>query len=238
MTVLCLAISSKAFGQFNTISNSFRHHINVVPVSHGTSCDSNAMETQNENTPPVTSVIDGVRIYAPTEGKAVGMDMDSMKSELIKRYLGVSYPLSHIEVTSQFGMRKHPVFRKKIKHDGIDLRARYEDVYSVMDGEVTAVGSDKRSGRYVVVQYPGGYSCSYCHLSQPLVKKGDLVKAGEVIAISGNSGTSTGAHLHFGVRDAAGKRLDPMVILEFIRKTREDVVRGLRELHNREPMAS
>ena len=238
MTVLCLAISSKAFGQFNTISNSFRHHINVVPVSHGSSCDSNAMETQNENTPPVTSVIDGVRIYAPTEGKVVEMDMDSMKSELIKRYLGVSYPLSHIEVTSQFGMRKHPVFRKKMKHDGIDLRARYEEVYSVMDGEVTAVGSDKRSGRYVVVQYPGGYSCSYCHLSQPLVKRGDFVKAGEVIAISGNSGTSTGAHLHFGVRDAAGKGLDPMVILEFIRKTREDVVRGLRELHNREPMAS
>ena len=101
----------------------------------------------------------------------------------------------------------------------------------MMDGEVTAVDSDKRSGIYVTVRYPGGYTCSYCHLSQPMVKKGVSVKAGEVIAISGNTGTSTGPHLHFGVRDSSGECLDPMVILEFIRKTREDVVRGLRELN-------
>ena len=154
-----------------------------------------------------------------------------MRKVLIQRYLSVSYPLGHIQVTSPFGIRKHPILRKKLKHDGIDLRAKYEEVYSVMDGEVTAVDSDKRSGIYVTVRYPGGYTCSYCHLSQPMVKKGDSVKAGEVIAISGNTGTSTGPHLHFGVRDSSGECLDPMVILEFIRKTREDVVRGLRELN-------
>ena len=238
--ILCLAVSGRALGQFHTISNSLGHHNDVMPVPHGTSTDSNALEIPNDSTPPVTSVIDGVRVYVPTKGNdvGVGVDADSMKTELIRRYLGVCYPLGHIQVTSPFGMRKHPVFRKKMQHDGVDLRARYEEVYSVMDGEVSAVGSDKRSGRYVVIEYPGGFSCSYCHLSQPLVKKGDQVKAGEVIAISGNSGTSTGAHLHLGLRDAAGHRLDPMVLLEFIRKTREDVVKGLRELHGRENEAS
>lgn len=196
--------------------------------------DSNKWELPNDSTSPVADATDDVHDMLSTIGKSVGMNVDSIRQELIRRYLSVSYPLSRIQVASPFGMRKHPILRKKMKHDGIDLRAKYEEVYSVMDGEVTAVSYDKRSGKYVTVRYPGAYICSYCHLSQPLVKKGDAVKAGEVIAISGNSGMSTGAHLHFGVRDASGTRLDPLVLLEFIRKTREDVVRGLQELHEKE----
>ena len=134
-------------------------------------------------------------------------------------------------MTSQYGMRMHPIMRKRMMHQGIDLRAKYEEVYSVMDGEVIMVSSDKRSGKYVTVRYPGSYTCSYCHLSQPLVKKGDHVKDGEVIAISGNTGMSTSAHQHFGVRNALGDRMDPLVLLEFIRKTREAVIRELQELH-------
>ena len=68
---------------------------------------------------------------------------------------------------------------------------------------------------------------SYCHLSQPLVKVGDRVKAGEVIAISGNSGMSKGAHLHLGVRDASGQWLDPMVMLRFVHQTRNKVMQRL-----------
>lgn len=229
MTILCLAVSGKALAQFHTISNNTPHY--RVQMTDGAPTDSNVMEVPKTSTPSVADATDDVHEAVSTEGKTVGMEVDSMRKELIQRYLSVSYPLAHIQVTSPFGIRKHPILRKKLKHDGIDLRAKYEEVYSVMDGEVTAVDSDKRSGIYVTVRYPGGYTCSYCHLSQPMVKKGDSVKAGEVIAISGNTGTSTGAHLHFGVRDSSGKCLDPMVILEFIRKTREDVVRGLRELN-------
>ena len=204
-----------------------------MSIKGSVQADSNKLELPKDSTPPVADATDDVHNMLSTIGKSVGMDVDSIRQELIKLYLSVSYPLSHIQVTSPFGMRKHPILRRKMKHDGIDLRAKYEEVYSVMDGEVTAVSYDKRSGKYVTVQYSGGYTCSYCHLSQPLVKKGDAVKAGEVIAISGNSGMSTGAHLHFGVRDASGARLDPLVLLEFIRKTRENVVRGLQELHEK-----
>lgn len=229
MTILCLAVSGKALAQFNTISSFTPHY--KVQMTGGAPTDSNVMEVPKESTPSVADATDDVHEAVSTKGKTVGMEVDPMRKELIQRYLSVSYPLGHIQVTSPFGIRKHPILRKRLKHDGIDLRAKYEEVYSVMDGEVVAVSSDRRSGKYVTVRYPGSYTCSYCHLSQPLVRKGDIVKAGEVIAISGNSGMSTSAHLHFGVRDSSGKCLDPMVILEFIRKTREDVVRRLRELN-------
>ena len=229
MTILCLAVSGKALAQFNTISSSTPHY--KVQMTGGAPTDPKVMEAPKTSTPSVADATDDVHESVSTKGETIGMEVDSMRKVLIQRYLSVSYPLGHIQVTSPFGIRKHPILRKKLKHDGIDLRAKYEEVYSVMDGEVTAVDSDKRSGIYVTVRYPGGYTCSYCHLSQPMVKKGDSVKAGEVIAISGNTGTSTGAHLHFGVRDSSGKCLDPMIMLEFIRKTREDVVRELRELN-------
>lgn len=229
LTILCLAVSGKALAQFHTISNSTPHY--RVHSIEGAPTDLKVIEEPKTSTPSVADATDDVHESVSTKGETVGMEVDSMRKELIQRYLSVSFPLGHIHVTSPFGIRKHPIFRKKLKHDGIDLRAKYEEVYSVMDGEVTAVGSDKKSGIYVIVRYIGGYTCSYCHLSQPMVGKGDSVKAGEVIAISGNTGTSTGAHLHFGVRDSSGKCLDPMVMLEFIRKTREDVVRGLQNLN-------
>ena len=233
-TIFCLGASATASAQFNTISNSPSLY-KVKPVSSESPSDSNFMEALKDSTPPATLVTDSVQRAVSTEGKTVGgYDVDEKRQELISRYLGVSYPLSHIQVTSQYGMRMHPIMHKRMMHQGIDLRAKYEEVYSVMDGEVVAVSSDRRSGKYVTVRYPGSYTCSYCHLSQPLVRKGDIVKAGEVIAISGNSGMSTSAHLHFGVRDASGERMDPLLLLEYIRKTREEVIRELRELHGNE----
>lgn len=233
-TILCLGTSAKATVQFNTISNTPSIY-KVKPITDESASDFNMIETQKDSTPPATWIADDVQEAVSTKGETDEIDdVEARRQELIRRYLGLSYPLSHIQVTSQYGMRMHPIMHKRIKHQGIDLRAKYEDVYSVMDGEVITVSSDKRSGRYVTVCYPGSYTCSYCHLSQPLVKKGDHVKAGEVIAISGNTGMSTSAHLHFGVRTASGERMNPLVLLEFIRKTREAVIRELQELHEGE----
>lgn len=229
-TILSLGASATATAQFNTISNTPSVY-KVKLVTDESASDTNITETLKDSTPPATWVADDLHESVPTKGETDGIgDVEARRQELIRRYLGVSYPLSHIQVTSQYGMRMHPIMRKRMMHQGIDLRAKYEEVYSVMDGEVITVSSDKRSGKYVTVRYPGSYTCSYCHLSQPLVKKGDHVKAGEVIAISGNTGMSTSAHLHFGVRNASGERMDPLVLLGFIRKTREAVIRGLQEL--------
>ena len=157
------------------------------------------------------------------------MSVDSIKEPLesapvsdedvIKQYMSVSYPLKAVRIGSGFGMRKHPIMHKYCMHNGVDLQARYEEVYSMFPGTVIAVSQDKRSGKYVTVK-SSNYTISYCHLSAPLVAKGSFVNAGEVIAKSGNTGMSTGPHLHLTTKKD-GKAINPTILLDFIRSVKE-----------------
>jgi len=99
-------------------------------------------------------------------------------------------------------------------HNGIDLSARYENVYSMFPGTVIKVGQDSRSGKFVTVR-TGDYTISYCHLSQQLVKENAFVYAGTNIAISGNTGASTGPHLHITAKKD-GKAFNPAILLSLI----------------------
>ena len=116
-----------------------------------------------------------------------GKQSEEMRSHWIGCYMSVSYPLKKIIVTSPYGRRKDPFTGKRRSHNGLDLRARNEEVYAMMPGKVVKVSSDKRSGKYVTIRH-GDYIVSYCHLSKALVKKGVKVLPGEVVAISGNTG--------------------------------------------------
>ncbi|MCJ8154087.1 M23 family metallopeptidase [Chryseobacterium sp. SSA4.19] len=126
----------------------------------------------------------------------------------------IAMPLNRgISVTSSYGRRIHPIFGKSKIHNGIDLKAYFENVYAVMDGMVSATGWDpKGGGNYIKVKHYNRYETAYLHLSEIYYKVGELVKAGYVIAKSGNSGNSTGAHLHFAVREN-GKYIDPVHFL-------------------------
>ena len=126
----------------------------------------------------------------------------------------VALPLENIHINSGFGMRRHPIYHKRIMHNGIDLSARYEKVYSMFPGTVIKVGQDSRSGKFVTVR-TGDYTISYCHLSQQLVKENEFVNAGTNIAISGNTGASTGPHLHLTTKKD-GQAINPTIILDFI----------------------
>ena len=126
----------------------------------------------------------------------------------------VALPLEKIHINSGFGMRRHPIYHKRIMHNGIDLSARYEKVYSMFPGSVIKVGQDSRSGKFVTVR-TGIYAISYCHLSQQLVKEKEFVSAGTNIAISGNTGASTGPHLHLTTKKD-GQAINPTIILELI----------------------
>jgi len=117
----------------------------------------------------------------------------------IQRYLSVSYPLKHVQVNSPYGTRRDPFTGAKAAHNGLDLKAYYEEVYAMFDGKVKKIGSDPRSGNYVVLQH-GEYTISYCHLSKVRVGEGDDLLAGDVVAISGNTGRSTGSHLHITIK--------------------------------------
>lgn len=114
-----------------------------------------------------------------------------------------------ITITSSYGIRTHPIFGTKKMHNGIDLKASYENVYSVMDGIVTAAGWDpKGGGNYIKVRHFNRFETSYLHLSEIYYRPGERVSAGYVIGRSGNSGNSTGPHLHFSVKEF-GQNINP-----------------------------
>lgn len=144
-------------------------------------------------------------------------------------WTSVSMPLDKMKVTSQYGMRRHPIYHKNMPHNGIDLSVPVgTKVYAMMDGVVKHTGYDGRSGNFVVIDH-GDYQVSYCHLSKILVKTGEHVRAGQITSLSGNTGASTGAHLHYGLRDKNGKWCNPKVLLDVVDQTRKTVLELIRE---------
>lgn len=100
-------------------------------------------------------------------------------------------------VSSPFGMRKHPVYKKYKFHKGVDFKAQSgTSVYAIYDGVVTRASTFAGYGKCVDIKHSSGYVSRYAHLSGYKVKVGDRVKKGALIALSGNTGTSTGSHLH------------------------------------------
>ncbi len=159
---------------------------------------------------------------APAELSA---DTALMRKQWIDSYLSVSYPLKEVYVTSPFGVRTDPFTKKRKRHNGLDLRADRCETYAMMHGIVAKTGHDGLSGKYVIVQH-GDFSVSYCHLSECLVKKGDCVRPGDVVGISGNTGRSTGPHLHLTVR-MGRKHINPGILLRFIDETRRQALEKL-----------
>lgn len=150
----------------------------------------------------------------------------NQKDYWIEQYLSVSFPLQSIKINSSFGNRTDPFTGKKKQHKGIDLRARYEEVLSMFDGQVKAVGYDSGSGKYITTQH-GDYTVSYCHLSEIWVERGQKVYAGDPIGISGTSGRSTGPHLHITSR-LRGQLEDPYELLLYIKETKMKAIKALR----------
>lgn len=153
---------------------------------------------------------------------------DSVLAPVVSEYLSCCLPLSEIYVTSAFGRRADPFSGHLSSHNGLDLRARYETVYSMMGGMVTAVSQDSRSGLYITVRH-GEFLVSYCHLSQVKVGKGDSVVAGQPLAVTGNSGRSTAPHLHITCK-FRGSYTDPAFLLQYISDVRSKAFRRLTSL--------
>lgn len=107
-------------------------------------------------------------------------------------------PLQHLEMTSGYGYRRHPINGKYAFHSGIDLRARHDTVYAVMQGRLAFLGYDALTGVHLRLA-SGEFTFLYGHLSQVFVLPGDLVWSGTPLGITGATGRVTGEHLHFGV---------------------------------------
>lgn len=122
-------------------------------------------------------------------------------------------PVKHRVITSNFGYRK----RFGRMHRGVDLKASVGDtVRSAFSGKVRITKFDRNGyGFYVVIRHDNGLETVYGHLSKFLIKQNQRVKAGEPIALSGNTGRSTGPHLHFETR-YMGIAINPAKIFDFV----------------------
>lgn len=127
------------------------------------------------------------------------------------------YPVKFKGITSGFGRRRHPITGSIEKHGGVDLRAEMgTPVLATADGVVEYAGAHKTSGLGIllVIRHHYGFSSVYGHLDKILVRPGQVVRKGQHVARSGNSGLSNGPHLHYEVQYISA-RLNPQPFLSW-----------------------
>lgn len=192
LAISCLTVSS-AKAQFNTVSdNVCRYKVRKV----------------EESVPyPTSNQADSITANLPQQKTD---SLDNKQKQWISGYPSITYPLKSIKVTSPYGYRRDPITGKQSWHNGLDLRAKNEPTYAMMDGIVEKVGYDNRSGNYVTLRH-GNYHVSYCHLSSIVVGRGENVYSGTIIGVTGSSGRSTGEHLHLTCKKD-GKSINPAIL--------------------------
>jgi len=122
-----------------------------------------------------------------------------------------------IQISAPYGLRMHPVLQRHGMHTGIDIRAPIgTPVFATADGVVEFSRSEYNGGygNLIKVDHSFGFKTFYAHLSKLVAKKGDFVKKGQIIAYSGNTGLSSGPHLHYEVR-FLGNHMNPKPFLDW-----------------------
>ena len=194
--ISCLAVSS-AKAQFNTVSDNVRRY--------------KVKKVEEKFLPPANNQVDSVTANPPQQETD---SVDNKQKQWISSYPSITYPLKSIKVTSPYGYRRDPITGKLSWHNGLDLRAKNEPAYAMMDGIVEKVGYDNRSGNYVTLRH-GNFHISYCHLSSIIVRKGESVFPGIIVGVTGNTGRSTGYHLHLTCKKGS-KSINPIILLSEI----------------------
>lgn len=117
-------------------------------------------------------------------------------------------------ISSRFGMRRHPISGEWRQHDGLDIAApRGTPIVAALDGVVRSAESRGGYGNVIIIDHGGGVETRYAHCDTLSVRPGERILAGDLIGTVGSTGNSTGAHLHFEVREH-GKARDPISWLD------------------------
>jgi murein DD-endopeptidase MepM/ murein hydrolase activator NlpD len=123
-------------------------------------------------------------------------------------------PISGARLSSRFGMRKHPILGYSKMHRGVDFAARRgTPIMAAGDGRVSFAGRNGSYGKFIEIRHLNGFSTRYGHLHKfsKKIKKGSIVKQGQIIGFVGNSGRSTGPHLHYEVKHK-NRIINPMTL--------------------------
>lgn len=141
---------------------------------------------------PFTSIAD-----RPYEDLILRVDQEIEKL----RPLPLGYPVKTIAISSSFGARLDPVNGEKAFHDGVDLRGNFGAIVkATADGRVVEQGYNDDYGWYVLINHSNKFTTLYAHNQRVLAKQGDMVVRGQTIALLGNTGRTTGPHLHYEIR--------------------------------------
>lgn len=117
-------------------------------------------------------------------------------------------------VSSNYGERIHPITKERTVHNGVDIAIPLgTPLYSAVDGTVTVAQNSSTAGNYVRIQNSNGWTVTFMHMDSFTVAVGDTVKQGDFVGYSGNTGRSTGPHLHLEVRDQDGNTVNPIFII-------------------------
>lgn len=152
-----------------------------------------------------------------THGKL--LDQCTLKEQL---YLSTPsiYP-AYGRISDPYGWRKHPITGKRSFHYGLDFGNKSgSPIYATANGVVQSVKRHKYLGKYLTISHSFGYQTKFGHLLKVLVKQGESVKRGQIIALMGNTGRSTGSHLHYEVLRYS-KHRNPY---DYLNKLEDDII--------------
>lgn len=142
--------------------------------------------------------------------------MDSALKTAMLEAIPNGSPLEYKRISSLYGKRSNPISGRKQTHTGIDLTCNVGDpIIAPADGVIETVRASKKGfGNFMTVRHAYGFMTSYAHLDRFKARNGQFVKKGDLIATCGNSGNSTGPHLHYETR-FVGRSLDPKTLMDW-----------------------
>lgn len=203
---------------FTQIQRSFSEKLEEnLSVDEAKSVFSIVTDKKTEKNTNETEAKESETVFVPLEEPSLsaeiiatgGRDIEVSSSDEIPENVSVDdYKLSQKMVlplkgktTSEFGIRTHPISGDLRFHAGIDIAAeKGENIYSAFDGRVIEADYDQWNGNYIKIQHDNNIMTVYCHCEKLNVSEGQKIRAGEVIATVGSTGSSTGPHLHFELR--------------------------------------
>jgi len=174
---------------------------------------------------PVGGVTDSFRDNPLLSGNFAQETSANKELRSVLEALPDHMPLADYAITSEFGIRPHPITNKPSLHAGIDLKSQNGDdtVRSVKPGKVLVAGYHGNLGNAVLIRHDRGVETLYGHLDRIYVKEGDKVDRGTPIGLVGNTGQSTGKHLHFEVL-VGSYQVDPKKVIQtaqYVRQTQK-----------------
>lgn len=138
-----------------------------------------------------------------TQERAEELQVAASKRLYFLHQIPNGLPIQGTRITARYGPRLHPVLKKRHMHNGVDFKAkRGTPIYATADAVVEYAGFHKQSGfgKLIILQHSFGFKTYYAHLSRIAISSRSFVRKGQLIGYSGNTGISTGPHLHYEVR--------------------------------------